>query len=509
MKHSFYTSIILLVIALPFSHFSQSVSNLLADECYPSTSNLALNRPAYASSVERGGLEPDKAVDGNLLTRWSSQQGTQSEWFYVDLGEVKNVEQVILRWEGPAYSESYNIDFSNDSTNWITVSTQGAMNEGDHVISVSGVSRYVRFFGLHRGHSGFGHSLWEFEVYDHEVCEVPPPQVRPPTPIPGPNTLFFDDFEDGADPAWSFISGNWDVIDGYLETETACAQGLLSSAVIGDSSWMDYEVQFDFRGDGGSVKQFQFRHEGSSHANRYLWQARSLENDVGLSGGGFPETLTPHQIQQGVWYRVRIRAVGEHIQIFVDDELVVDRIDIGTTRLAGGVGPFLGSGTVNCPFRVQYDNVIVNQIVSRTDTLTPTPTDTPTATPTSTATPTPSPTATSTPTPTIAHIGDLDGIASFTGPKWIASITIKVHNFDHNLLANATVNGLWSGGYTGPATCMTNETGQCVVISGSIPKGKRSVTFTITGVTISGYSYQPAANHDADSNGTIITVNRP
>jgi len=360
VKRLFIAASALLFISIIRS--PQPVRALLINECSPSSSNLALGRPAYASSIEHGGLEPGKAVDGNLSTRWSSQQGTQSEWFYVDLSELQNIEQVVLRWEGPAYSELYRIDFSIDAINWNTVSTQEAMNEGVHVIPVSGIARYVRFFGLHRGHTGFGHSLWEFEVYDHQECQVPLPQVRPPDPTPGPNTMFFDDFEDGADPAWNFISGIWNATDGYLETETPCAAGVQSSALIGDSSWIDYEVQFDFRGDGGSVKQFQFRHEGSSFTDRYLWQARSLENDVGLSGAGLPETRQPYEIQQGTWYRVRIRAIGNHIQIFVDDELVLERVDPGATGLAGGVGPFLGSGTVNCPFRVQYDNIIVNSI---------------------------------------------------------------------------------------------------------------------------------------------------
>jgi VCBS repeat-containing protein len=324
--------------------------------------NLALGRPAFASSIESSNFNASRAVDGNTQTRWASQGGVNPQWIYVDLGVISNIQQVVLRWEA-AYSESYRIEFSNDAVTWATASFQEARNGDVDIIPVSGMARYVRMLGLTRGHSGFGHSLYEFEIYDQPVFEVLPPQLRPPAPVPGPNTVFFDDFESGASPAWNFNSGTWTVTDGALETTAPCATSGFSSAVVGDDSWTDYEVQFDFRGIAGSVKQFQFRYTDASNAGRYVWQARSLENDIAISGGVFPETLVPLPIiHQGVWYRVRIRVEGEHIQVFVDDQLVLDRTDAGTQRLSGGIGPFLRSGLVNCPFRVQYDNVMVTLI---------------------------------------------------------------------------------------------------------------------------------------------------
>ena len=73
----------------------------------------------------------------------------------------------------------------------------------------------MRMYGYDRGPTGFGYSLWEFEVYDTELCEVPEPQVRPPDPVPSLQTLFFDNFENGADPASDF-SGAWNVIGDIL-----------------------------------------------------------------------------------------------------------------------------------------------------------------------------------------------------------------------------------------------------------------------------------------------------
>ena len=60
---------------------------------------------AKASSCESSELGPEKAVDGNLQTRWASEF-SDPQWFVVDLGERKTVESVILHWDA-AYAEIY------------------------------------------------------------------------------------------------------------------------------------------------------------------------------------------------------------------------------------------------------------------------------------------------------------------------------------------------------------------------------------------------------------------
>ena len=91
---------------------------------------------------------------------------------------------------------------------------------------------------------------------------------------------------------------------------------------------------------------------------------------------------------------------------------------------------------------------------------------------------------------------------------WQATVTITVHDTSHNLVADATVSGSWSGG--GAASCITDGTGQCSVTSGNIHKNTASVTFTVDNVTDT-LTYQSSDNHDpdGDSDGTQITVNKP
>lgn len=102
------------------------------------------------------------------------------------------------------------------------------------------------------------------------------------------------------------------------------------------------------------------------------------------------------------------------------------------------------------------------------------------------------------------HVGTLT--ASTTGNKtgWKATVTITLHDADHQRLNSAaTVTGVWSDGYSGNSSCIASS-GQCSVTSGTIPKRKGTAVFAVTGVSANGLAYQPAGNEV-----TSITVTRP
>jgi hypothetical protein len=91
-------------------------------------------------------------------------------------------------------------------------------------------------------------------------------------------------------------------------------------------------------------------------------------------------------------------------------------------------------------------------------------------------------------------------------------VTITVHDATHATVSGATVNGTWSAGFAGNASC-TTAGGTCKVTTGNLNKSKTSATFTVTNVTVSGATYVSSSNHDPDpgpdSNGTTITVIKP
>jgi Beta-propeller repeat len=127
----------------------------------------------------------------------------------------------------------------------------------------------------------------------------------------------------------------------------------------------------------------------------------------------------------------------------------------------------------------------------------------PTATPLPTSTPVPPP-------PTTLHVGDLDGSASGSR-NWQVRVTVLVHDAGHSPVANVTVSGSWSKGYSGSDQCVTAADGTCTLMTGNIRRTVPSVTFSVKKLTKSGFTYTPAANHDpdGDSNGTSIVVSRP
>ncbi|MFB4262547.1 carbohydrate-binding protein [Nonomuraea sp. GTA35] len=125
--------------------------------------NLALNRPATASSVESAAFPASAAVDASATTRWSSAF-SDPQWIQVDLGATRTVNRVRLVWEA-AYGSAYQIQTSPNGTTWTTARsvTGGNGGEDDHT-GLNASTRYLRIHGTARG-TAWGYSLFTFEVY--------------------------------------------------------------------------------------------------------------------------------------------------------------------------------------------------------------------------------------------------------------------------------------------------------------------------------------------------------
>src|SRR5258706_14190198 len=87
----------------------------------PTVSDLAQGKTVTTSSVEDDdpSVNGAKTVDGNGGTRWSSAY-SDPQWMVVDLGEVKAIDRVKINWE-TSFGSAYEIQVSNDASNWTTV----------------------------------------------------------------------------------------------------------------------------------------------------------------------------------------------------------------------------------------------------------------------------------------------------------------------------------------------------------------------------------------------------
>jgi hypothetical protein len=126
------------------------------------STNVALNQPTTASSVQSASFPASAATDGNLGTRWSSAF-SDPQWLEVDLGSVQSVCQVVLDWE-TAYATAFQIQVSSDGTNWTTIDSTTTGTGGTQTLNVSGSGRYIRMYGTARA-TQYGYSLWEFQVF--------------------------------------------------------------------------------------------------------------------------------------------------------------------------------------------------------------------------------------------------------------------------------------------------------------------------------------------------------
>src|SRR3954454_2581256 len=102
----------------------------------PAGTNIAQGKPTTASSTENAGTPASAATDGNASTRWSSAF-SDPQWLQVDLGQSYNLTNVTLTWEA-AYARSYQVQTSNDGTNWPTISSVTNGDGGTDSLNVSG-----------------------------------------------------------------------------------------------------------------------------------------------------------------------------------------------------------------------------------------------------------------------------------------------------------------------------------------------------------------------------------
>ncbi|MFF8507049.1 MULTISPECIES: galactose-binding domain-containing protein [unclassified Streptomyces] len=148
---------------------------------------LSQGKTATASSTEGGAFTASAAVDGNLTgTRWASAW-QDSQWIQVDLGSSATLSRAVLTWEA-AYGRSYDIQASENGTDWRTVTSVTAGDGGTDEVTLSGTGRYIRMNG-HTRATGYGFSLWEFQVYGTTGGDGP---ALPGGGDLGPNVHVFD-----------------------------------------------------------------------------------------------------------------------------------------------------------------------------------------------------------------------------------------------------------------------------------------------------------------------------
>lgn len=108
---------------------------------------------------------PMAAVDGDMVTRWSSSYMEGEQWIAFDLGKPGVVSDVIVRWER-AHATDYSVMVSLDGENWQEAAREKDAKGGSVESTFAPVKcRYVKILGRVRVNEDWGISIWEVEIY--------------------------------------------------------------------------------------------------------------------------------------------------------------------------------------------------------------------------------------------------------------------------------------------------------------------------------------------------------
>lgn len=161
---------------------------LLAASSYGVCQRVRIIR-AMASSVEADSAElaPEKSIDKNISTRWSSKH-FDPQWITYDFLKEKEFDVVSILWE-TAYGKVYDLQVSDDGENWQTIykESEGGGGEDLIILDKRARGRHVRLFGKKRG-TDWGYSIYEFEVINTDDAAPGAPEGL--SYLPGVDSVF-------------------------------------------------------------------------------------------------------------------------------------------------------------------------------------------------------------------------------------------------------------------------------------------------------------------------------
>lgn len=142
----------------------------------PMSPDVALKKPATASSEYAGKYKAHQAVDGRMDTAWYSAYSPSRphthkhalpQWLQVDLGEAQQVGAVIMRTPKQVYH--YRVELSIDGQTWSTVAAKaddvkGSLRPGLTHVFETQPTRYVRVTVT--GNRKNAAHICELEVYE-------------------------------------------------------------------------------------------------------------------------------------------------------------------------------------------------------------------------------------------------------------------------------------------------------------------------------------------------------
>lgn len=156
----------------------------------------------------------------------------------------------------------------------------------------------------------------------------------------------------------------------FEQPKTAKGTNTYSTLVASTQTFSDFEVSMDVK----TVKQLKtrarpwevawalFRYTNTSNYYYFTYKTNGIElgKKQGSLGQIFLYTASNPKLTIGQWNHWHIKVVGNHIQVWIDGNLVVDFVD-------QNMAPQLASGSINMyteDARVNFDNIYISVLTS-------------------------------------------------------------------------------------------------------------------------------------------------
>jgi len=107
--------------------------------------DLALNKPATASSAENDEHAAGKANDGDDDSRWCADGDSTPQWWQVDLEKPMDLTGCQIRWEFDGKKYQYTVEGSADGQAWQMLSDQKQTTETKQVQDLKFAAKGIRY----------------------------------------------------------------------------------------------------------------------------------------------------------------------------------------------------------------------------------------------------------------------------------------------------------------------------------------------------------------------------
>lgn len=185
---------------------------------------------------------------------------------------------------------------------------------------------------------------------------------------PPPGYMFQDDFETGEASQWTTHGlGTWSVQDNGIDYDyvvnMGSGQNRLGWSTAGDTNWTNYVVEFNIMGVSGSPNLlFGVRYSDLEYSGYTFGLRTDLDQAYLIDDTNYPSYIilqqVPYQSSFQTWYHMLIKVDGPHLQLFINNQEVIN-YTLGVPYRTHGKIALTGWTGAYGSHEVRFDNVIV------------------------------------------------------------------------------------------------------------------------------------------------------